>query len=279
MITLVTVPKSFEGVFKTIQENSIKSWLKIKPSPEIILLGNEKGVSKTVSKFKIKHHPSIRTNQFGTPLLDSIFSSAKKMARHRLVCFLNSDIILAPTFLSSVKSAKERFPNFLLVGQRWDINLKRKINTSKSDWFSILERYTKTHGKLHPVTGTDYFIFRKGLYKKIPPFAIGRPIYDEWLIWYAERNRVPVIDITKAAMVIHQNHPYKHPLGAKGLWSGEEAKNNYKLAGGYGHCRTIADASFEMDNNYNISPKRRGMGTYFSSGKRFIHLIKDKFLL
>ena len=37
---------------------------------------------------------------------------------------------------------------------------------------------------------------------------IGRPGYDNWLIWYARRNFIPVIDLSKEVSVIHQNHHF-----------------------------------------------------------------------
>ena len=44
---------------------------------------------------------------------------------------------------------------------------------------------------------------------------IGRPGYDNWLIWRARRSRIPVIDATKELTAVHQNHDYNfHNLNA-----------------------------------------------------------------
>ena len=51
-------------------------------------------------------------------------------------------------------------------------------------------------------------MFKKNSLKRIPDFVIGRPGYDNWLIWYARRNFIPVIDISKEIEVIHQTHHY-----------------------------------------------------------------------
>ena len=48
----------------------------------------------------------------------------------------------------------------------------------------------------------DYFIFRKNSLRNIPDFVIGRPGYDNWLIWYARRNFIPVIDLSKEVSAI-----------------------------------------------------------------------------
>lgn len=53
MLTLFSPPKSFRGHFAIIQINAIRSWLRLKPACEIILLGNEEGVEETASQFGI----------------------------------------------------------------------------------------------------------------------------------------------------------------------------------------------------------------------------------
>ena len=66
-------------------------------------------------------------------------------------------------------------------------------------------------GSLQPPVGADYFIFRKDeALADIPPFAVGRPGWDNWFIYNARKNKYKVIDASKAIMAIHQNHDYNH---------------------------------------------------------------------
>ena len=37
-------------------------------------------------------------------------------------------------------------------------------------------------GKRHPPTGSDYFIDPRRMIQEMPPFAVGRPAWDNWLI-------------------------------------------------------------------------------------------------
>ena len=46
------------------------------------------------------------------------------------------------------------------------------------------------------------------LWGKIPDFIIGRPGYDNWLIWKARRSLIPVVDASESVKAIHQNHYY-----------------------------------------------------------------------
>ena len=66
----------------------------------------------------------------------------------------------------------------------------------------------KNEGEMHAPSGIDYFVFNKDLWKSLPDFIIGRPGYDNWLIWKARRTFVPIIDATNSIQVIHQNHHY-----------------------------------------------------------------------
>ena len=79
----------------------------------------------------------------------------------------------------------------------------------------------------------DYFVFPKnaGLHE-LPAFAVGRPAWDNWLVYQAPRRRIPVIDATQATTVFHQNHGYAHVPDLSGdKWGGPEPDSNRRLAG------------------------------------------------
>src|SRR5258707_10425545 len=115
-------------------------------------------------------------------------------------------------------------------------------------------------GRQRPRQWIDYFLFPKGLYyKKVPEFVIGRPGWDNWLLWYPLSERVPVVDASGAVMAVHQNHDYGyHPEGEKGVWEGEEARENYRLH--EGKFRTLADATHVVSgaDGLRVQPNYRG---------------------
>ena len=51
MITIFTIPKPFKGHINTIQRNAIQSWMQLKPECEIILFGDDYGVSDIAKEF------------------------------------------------------------------------------------------------------------------------------------------------------------------------------------------------------------------------------------
>ena len=231
MLTMFAVPKAFRGHIEVIQNNAIESWRLIHPELEIILFGNEEGIAEAAIKFGIRHIPDIECNEHGTPLVSSVFSIAQNMARNQLMCYVNADIILTGDFLPSVQSV-HKYP-FLVIGRRWDIEVKDPIDFSQENWERQLRTSLAKEGKLHAPTGLDYFVFPKGLYNDVPPFALGRTAWDNWLVYRIRSQKIPVIDATKAITAIHQNHDYAHhPEGKTGAFKGVEALQNQELLGG-----------------------------------------------
>ena len=235
MLTIFTTPKPFIGNIKTTQTNAIRSWAALQPPCEIILFGDEEGTAQLASELKIHHVSQVERNEFGTTLVSAMFRIAQEMATHKLMCYVNADIILMSDFLPAVRQvAKEPF---LLVGQRWDIDLKEPLDFRDPAWETKLQAYSKERGRLHGISGIDYFVFPRGLYRDIPPFAIGRPGWDNWMIYRARSLRVPVIDMTRAATMVHQNHGHAdYPGGEKAFWEGPEAKRNATLMGTKDHA-------------------------------------------
>ncbi len=102
-----------------------------------------------------------------------------------------------------------------------------------------------SEGRRHPSSGMDYFVFPRGMLKNMPDFAVGRPGWDNWMIFNARVLRIPVIDATGAVTAIHQNHDYAHHPGLKeGVVAGPEAQRNIALLGGSRHSLNIRHADF-----------------------------------
>jgi hypothetical protein len=255
MLTIFSCPKPFTNPhINIIQRNAIKSWTLLKPKPEIILLGNDEGVSEICREFNLIHIPEIERNEYGTPLLNSIFSEAEKAASHQLMCYINADIILMSDFMKAIEVVINQMkPPFLLIGRRWDLEITELLSFESEDDLRCLLR---EKGKLYPPTGLDYFVFTKGLFGEIPPFAIGRFVFDNWLIWRAKSKGVPVVDLTPQNPVIHQTHDYSHIKNLdkgnldKGLLVNSEIERNRKLLGKWWPMRiyTVWDSDYVLED-------------------------------
>lgn len=230
MLTIFATCKPFRGHNAVIQRNAIRSWTLLGNDVEVILLGDDEYTAEVAHEFGLRHIGDIPCNEYGTPLVSALFAQAEAAASFDRLCYVNADIILTTDFLASVQ--RLRWERFLMVGQRWDVEVEGPWPFDRPDWQERLRGHVARSGALHGISGLDYFAFSRGLYRDMPPFAVGRTAWDHWLIYHALRQGVPVIDASQAITAVHQNHDYGHtPGGVEGAWNGPEALRNQALAG------------------------------------------------
>ena len=267
MITFFTIPKPFKGHSSIIQTNAILSWKKIKKNCEILVFGNHSTISDFCSNNSLKYIDDFKSNEYGTPLLDNIWKSAKNISSNSLICYINSDIIVLPDFAEKINSIK--LDEFLIAGRRWDIDIDELIDF-KSDWTLNLKNMIAEKGILHSETGSDYFLFPKSCMPDMPAFAIGRAWWDNWLFYYFKKNKISIIDGTNI-MTVHQNHDYSHikSLSNNTTNKGLEREQNKIIANvKYWNNLNISDANYYWSDYelYPISLKKQ-INRYYS---RFI---------
>jgi hypothetical protein len=247
VLTIFTIPKPFEGQSGIIQRNALHSWTLLRPSCEIILCGDDPGVKEASVEFGVKHLPDIAHNEFGTPLLNSAFEAVATAAQLPVLCYVNADIILLDDLLNAIRRIP--FEQFLAVGRRINVDITEQLDFEETTWRLKLRELADRSGQVAEVTWIDYFVFTlSGELEKIPPFAVGRPEWDNWFIYNARNLHVPVVDISRVCAAIHQNHDYRHvPQGKGNSWYGPEADQNHNLAvhsmKGSGHLCNIWDAT------------------------------------
>lgn len=272
MLTIFSTPKPFRGHIDLIQRNAIESWKRIRPDAEIILFGDEEGSAEAARDLSIRHVSHVERNEHGTKYLKSIFDQAQQLASQNTLCYVNCDIMLLPSFAAAVTRITAQFPHFLMIGQRWDTEVHEPWDFAHEDWHHRLEELAWRRGSLAGPLGIDYFVFRRGLYRDMPPLVIGRIWWDHWLIWRARLLGTPVIDATASVTAIHQNHTYSyHPEGAAGVWQDQQAMRNFELAGGKWHLYTIQDATHRLTPSailpnrwHRFAPLQRAARPYFA---------------
>lgn len=272
MITLFSIPKPFIGHIDTIQRNAIQSWLAIQPECEIILCGNDQGVAALAKEFGVVHIPDISVNYFGTPYLDSAFQRVQEIAKNDLLCYVNGDIIFPPGLVETI--LRIPFRNFLAVGRRFnlDVDILVDFQSTKSskEFFSL----AKEKSSEFIMGASDYFFFRKNSLASLPPFAVGRPYWDNWMIYSARMLRLPVVDVTMAVLAVHQNHDHSHVLHVrKGAYYGPEGDRNLEYLG-IENAFTLYDATHFMDST-NTTYSVKGEG-YLKRKIRTLPILKPR---
>jgi hypothetical protein len=230
-LTLFSTPKKFDGHIAVIQRNAIASWTRMDPAPEVILFGTDAGTAEIAADFGLRHVPAVKCNEWGTPLVSDLFAQAQKLATGSAVCYVNADIILFDDFAQAISRIASWSDRFLMVGRRTDLDVKDPINFH-GDWATPLRDRAHREGKLQIARSIDYFAFSRGLYPPMPPLAIGRFWWDNWLLWKARSLQAKVVDATKAVLAVHQNHDYSHTTygpSKEELMASEECIRNARL--------------------------------------------------
>ena len=101
---------------------------------EVWLVGNETGVEQAALDQGVHYIADVERTPAGTPRIDSIFSRVRQESSAEYLCYVNADILLFPDMLTTLELAKNTYEHFLLVGQRWDMNIKTPLSIN-ADWY------------------------------------------------------------------------------------------------------------------------------------------------
>ncbi|MBN1370767.1 MAG: hypothetical protein JW987_02315 [Anaerolineaceae bacterium] len=242
-LTLFTSPKPFTNPhIAVIQRNAIRSWLNLGPEVEVLLLGEEEGLAEAAAELGARHIPQVERNANGTPLVSSMFEIARQNSTSPLLGCVNADILLFPDIVDHARRVLELAPRFLMVGQRWDLEVTELLQFGP-DWPQALRERAFSQGKLHRASGSDYFIFPRECFADMPKFAIGRAGWDNWMIYSGRARNWPVVDASPSVTIIHQNHDYSHLPGGQPHYKLPETDENIRLAGGKRTIFELPDAS------------------------------------
>ena len=243
MITIFATPKNFKGIFNIIQNNALNSWRALSPEIQIIIFGDSKGSEEAADEINGEYIPDVRSSPRGVPYLSDLFYQAEKISKYPILVFINADIILPENFLAPIPIIERRFKKFLMVGHRWNINLMDIVNFNDQKESEIFWKDAQKKSIKHACTGIDYFVFRKNSFTNLPDFAIGRPGFDNWILWNARRHFIPLIDVSNEVMALHQNHDYRVYTDPK-LFPDPDTLSNKKL-----HQDRILNL---LDTNYHL---------------------------
>lgn len=243
MISFFTVPKPCVGDVARIQRTAIGSWRRLHPDCELFLCGGDAGIKELADETRGVVVRDIDCNEYGTPLLDSVFACIGAQATHRYLAYLNADVMLVDDLRPLARQIRWR--RFLLVSRRYNLPAAENVSLDGDDWRERSKRTAMEKGELGPASQCDLFIFPNDpVFTEIPAFAVGRPGWDNWYIFNAYRRRIRIVDASRELTLIHQHHGYTHvPESSDGAWNGTEGDRNRQLAGGWHNLFTLDDAT------------------------------------
>lgn len=197
-----TIPRVFEGHYGVIQHNAIKSWTLLEPRPRIIFTGIDEPSVRDVAAQYGAEAVETRRSEEGIPLVNSSINLAmdRREPGEIMMC-ANADGIYFGV-MEAAQVAGEHLEEFMLVGQRHDVDVTEPLDFS-GNW---QEHLLDLDRDLFGPCAVDYFMFRGDFLLDMPDFAVGRTSYDNWAVWRALEEGVPVIDATDDVLLLHQRH-------------------------------------------------------------------------
>lgn len=248
MLSFFTTPKPFSGHIGIIQTNALRSWKAIDRASEILLFGDETGVGEIADRLDARHCPEVECSERGTPLISDMFRRAARLASHALLVYANADILFLDGLAEAGRAVAREHDRFLLSGERTDLRVEEALDVGEASDRDALHRKVRREGTRHGPTGLDYFIFPRGEFVDLPPMSVGRAGWDNYLVYRARREGIPVVDVTRTVSAVHQDHGYDHhPAGKEGVHDGREARANRELAGGLGRLLDLRDVSHRLE--------------------------------
>ncbi len=246
LITLFSAPKPFiDPHISLIQRNAIRSWTCL-PDVLVVLLGREAGLEQVAKEMGAIHIPEVEYNERGTPLISSMLEVTRKNTRSPILGIVNTDILFSSDLIEAARHISGQQDKFVFLSRRWDLDITQPMDFSPG-WEHNLKVLVEHKGNLHKPAGSDFFVFPRECYNAIPPFAVGRSGWDNWMIYKARMEKWPVIDCTPSILVVHQTHDYSHLPGGQTHHTTPETDENIRLAGGQSAIRyTILDSTHEL---------------------------------
>jgi hypothetical protein len=245
-LTIFTAPKPFvDPHISMIQRNAIRSWQALGDDVEIFLIGDEEGIGSAASDLGVRHIPDVECSASGVPLISSIFSSAREQSSGDLLAYVNADIIVLRDFLDTAERVAGQCERFLLVGRRWDLDIRNDLNFS-TDWQDSIRQKIEQEGHLHLPSGSDYFIFPSECFQDVPDFVVGRAGWDNWMLFNTRWMGWPLINATGEINIVHQRHDYSHLPGGRPHYRHPDSYENIRKAGGQWAIFTLADTNYHI---------------------------------
>lgn len=138
--------------------------------------------------------------------MNDLFARAQSAANYDFTCYINADIVLTQSLIDAIQIVRKRYKRFVMVCAPWRVSMSGRLDFTFSAWESELRNLVKKNSKEPTLLGVDLYLFPRGYYHNIPPFALGRRSWDSWLIYKARLGKIPFIDATQFIFMVHPNH-------------------------------------------------------------------------
>lgn len=252
--------------------DAIMSWRDqlVRINGKVVLLLNELNDIQLAHSFGFTTAP-VRVSEEGFPQLDSLLEVVATFNKSKLVGFCNSDLLPGPNFADAVSALVQLDVKHSPL-RTVDSDLTAHDNPKSIEgWLVVVSRVDfddhPSDGHVFTDGGVDMWIWNNaqgsvvennifGFNSDIPPFALGRPWFDNWLTATAMQlgGRI-VIDGTHKIQILHKIHKR---LGSLSNWEDFELLANDQE---WINSKRYALEKICTENGELCSAYRLGIGT------------------
>lgn len=239
-----------------MQRRALASWVHVVGPEHVYVVGDDEGVAEVAADLGVHHVPRVPRSPSGRPLLHAAFERVLAKTDDRFACYVNGDVIIFPDVLKGVDACGVALNQFLMVSRRVEVSLPHDLSHG-AGLLEDVRRMAEREGLLAPPLAIDLFAFPTSWWRGMPPFAVGVPGWDNWMIYAARHRGTPVVDATPDVTVVHQDLEAGYARGKSAHFTGPDGERHAALVGG-AVTFDIADATHELRDG-RLRPRRRSV--------------------
>jgi len=255
-VIIFSSPKPRKANTEAVQISAFRSWRRIFPKARILLFGDGATWESFAHEEGLELAGPLPVGSEGGEVIRFLFEKTSQLAGDGLAMYLNSDILLDPSALTAV-ARLESLPGPWLASARRCCLTEWAGPALKEDeeWQRFYQR-AREESVWGPACAMDMFLFRGLSFEAMPPFLIGHRGWDNWMIYHARSQNIPVIDMSAAMRIIHCAHDYSYAKGNQNFKQRRQARENINLhlIGGEAKLFHLGHATHELRSEA-LSPR------------------------
>ena len=245
---LFSSPKPRREDTEAVQISAFRSWRRIFPKARILLFGDGDTWESFARDEGLELVGPLPLGAEKGEVIQFLFEKVSVLAGDEIAMYLNSDILLDSSAPAAIASLESLPAPWLASARRCCLGeWVGPALEKEEDWQEFYERARK-EGVFGEACAMDMFLFRKLSFQMMPPFLIGHRGWDNWMIYHARSQNIPVIDISAGMRVIHCDHDYSYAKGnsAPSRRDGPLEEANLQMLGGEERLFHLGHATHEL---------------------------------
>jgi len=228
-VILFSSPKPRRADTEAVQVSAFRSWRRIFPNARILLFGEGTTWESFAREQGLELAGSLPLGAEEGEVIRFLFEKVSGLVGDGMAMYLNSDILLDSSALSVVTSFESVPGPWLASARRCCLpEWSGPALEGEQDWQEFYRR-AREQGVWGEACAMDMFLYRGLSFEAMPPFLIGHRGWDNWMIYHARSQNIPVLDLSAAMRVIHCDHDYSYAPGSRDFRKRPKLREDYNL--------------------------------------------------